>query len=289
MGLFSGIGNIFKAALPIIGTAVGGPLGGAIGGGLEGLLSGSSNTNAIGNANTAEQQAIQQAISGFNTNQAATAANLNPWITGGQGAFGNELDLLGVNGNGAQGSAITALQNSPLYQSLYNNGLRTVLNNASATGGLRGGNTTNSLAQFGGDTLAQVIQQQLGNLQGVSGQGLGAATSLGQFGQQNAQSIAQLLLGSGQANAGAILGQQAVNNNTQSGLDKLFSGSGVSSQITNLLNGLTGGGGGLSQFAGAAGANNMGMDALGGLSLPSLNTTPNISIALPSGGSGLPF
>jgi hypothetical protein len=76
-----------------------------------------------------------------------------------------------------QGAAITALQASPYYQSLYKNGLEANLQNASATGGIRGGNEVRSLADFGADTLNQTIQQQLSALAGLAGMGQGATNS----------------------------------------------------------------------------------------------------------------
>lgn len=279
MGLFSGLKHILGAIAPVVGTALGGPLGGAIGGGVSALLGGNSNKGAVSGANAAQQAAIAQAIQGFNANQATDTANFNPWIHGGQSAFGNELDLLGTNGNGPQGSAIDALKASPLYQSLFHNGQDTVLNNLSATGGLRGGNATGSLYNLGTDTLAQTIQQQIANLSGASGQGLNAAGQLGQFGQQNTSSIADLLLGAGKANAGSILGQQAVDNNTDSQLGKLFGGAGIGDQIKRLLQGFGGGGGSILSGAGSGFGS-------GGGALPNF---PRISSSLPSAGFGLPF
>lgn len=128
-----------------------------------------------------EQKALDQQQAQFGVTQ----ANLHPWIAAGAGALGQQGDLVGLNGNDKQSAAITALQASPFYQSLYRNGLEANLQNASATGGIRGGNEARSLADFGADTLAQSIQQQLANLGGISTQGLGAATGLGGLSQQN--------------------------------------------------------------------------------------------------------
>lgn len=278
MGLFSGLKHILGAIAPAIGTALGGPLGGALGGGVSALLGGSSNKNAIGDANSATQLGLTNAENALNAQYGKTESNFNPFITGGQQAFGQEGDILGLHGGGAQQSIIDQLKASPLFQSMFRTGQDTVLNNASATGGLRGGNTASSLANFGSDTLAQVIQQQLQNLSGVSQQGLSAAGQLGSFGAQNANSIADLLVGSGKANAGSILNGQAVDNNTDSQLSKLFGGSGVSDQLSGLLKSMTGGGGNIFSGSGS------GYGASGG-ALPNF---PKINIALPSPSAGLP-
>ena len=128
-----------------------------------------------------------------------------PWLQAGQSALGGIEDLLGLSGAGAQGSAIEALRGSPLFASLFDRGQEAILQNASATGGLRGGNTNVDLADFGRDTLAQVIQNQMANLGGLSGTGVGTAQNLGALGANNASNIANLLQQGGAAQAGGIL------------------------------------------------------------------------------------
>jgi hypothetical protein len=134
----------------------------------------------------------------------------------------------GVSANDAQAQAIAQLQQSPLYQSLYRNGQETLLNNAAATGGLRGGNTEHSLANFGSDTLAQVIQQQIANLGGISGTGQNSANNLGTLGQNNANARSQLLQAQGSSQAGGILGSAGIWNNAFNSLGKQFGSSGFS-------------------------------------------------------------
>src|SRR5690242_12018396 len=80
-----------------------------------------------------------------------TRGDLMPWLTAGQPALGGMLDLLGLNGADKQQSAITGLQNGPLFQSLYGQGKDAILQSAAATGGLRGGNTEHSLFNLGSD------------------------------------------------------------------------------------------------------------------------------------------
>lgn len=125
-----------------------------------------------------------------------------------------------------QQAAINALQSSPLYTSLYRNGQQAVLANASATGGLRGGNVQSSLANFGADTLAQVYQQQLANLGGISGNGLSTGGTLGTLGSNSANNISSLLSQNGSASAGGIL--------SSTGL----LGGGINSGLSSILNGL---------------------------------------------------
>jgi hypothetical protein len=128
-----------------------------------------------------------------------------PWITEGGKSIGAQGDLTGLNGNDAQQTAITGVQNSPYYESLYRNGIEANLQNAAATGGLRGGNEERGLADFGKDTLAQTIQQQLSNLGGISGQGAQTAISLGQIGQNNSNAQSGLYDSQGQVRASGLM------------------------------------------------------------------------------------
>jgi hypothetical protein len=134
-----------------------------------------------------------------------TRSDFAPYMDAGKAALPGIEDLMGLNGNDKASAAIAALQASPAYQSLYNNGLETVLQNASATGGLRGGNAQNSLAQFGRDTLSQVISDQFGRLGGLAGIGQGATGSVAGLGQSSADNIAALLQASGNAQASSSL------------------------------------------------------------------------------------
>lgn len=169
------------------------------------LLSASAAKKSAKTAANAQTQANQAAIAEQQRQYDLTRGDLMPFQQAGVSALGQQGNLLGLNGTDAQTASIQALQASPLYQSLFRTGQEAVLQNASATGGLRGGNTNASLANFGRDTLAQVIQQQLGQLGGVAQAGQNAAAQTGTFGANSANNIAELLSGSGTAQANAAL------------------------------------------------------------------------------------
>jgi len=212
MGLFSAIGGLF-----------------GIGG----------NRKAISDANKADQAGIAQAQSTISGQQTANTNAFSPYTTAGAGATNSIADLLGLSGNESQSQAITNLQNTPTYQALFDQGNRTVLQDAAATGGVRGGNTTNSLAQFGSGLLSNTIQQQLANLMGVSNQGQGAASNLAGLNSNLSGGIASLFNQSGQDNASAILGKHAAINQGVSGLtnwlDASSSGTGGGSNGSQLI------------------------------------------------------
>jgi len=118
--------------------------------------------------------------------------------------------LVGLGGAEQQQAAIDQLRNSPFYQSLYRRGEEALLQNASATGGLRGGDTERGLADFGADTLATTIDRQLGNLGNLTTLGSGMTGQLGQFRQALADNIANLQVGQGQAKAQDYLTRGAI-------------------------------------------------------------------------------
>jgi len=170
----------------------------------------------------AAQSGVAEQQREFDINQ----ANYAPWLAAGKDALSGQLNLLGLGTGGADGqqAAIDQLKASPLYQSLYRNGQDTLLNNAAATGGLRGGNTQHALANFGADTLSQVIQQQLANLGGISGNGMTSAGNLGQLNGQSANAISNLLTQQGSAKAGGILGSTGIWNNAFNGISSQLGG-----------------------------------------------------------------
>lgn len=189
-------------AIPLIGAAAG------IGGGIIAAKGAKSAANTAAAAQTASDQA---AIAEQRRQYDQTRGDLQPWMQQGQNASAQQGDLLGLNGPEAQQAAISAQQGSPLYESLFRNGQNTLLQNASATGGLRGGNTQGALANFGKDTLAQVIEAQLTRLGGVSEQGQNAAAQVGNFGANAANNIGNSLSNTGAAQAGAALAGGAAN------------------------------------------------------------------------------
>jgi hypothetical protein len=202
-------------------------------------------------AQAAQVQGMQNAINAENTQFGQTQQAFAPYTSFGTTALGPYGDLLGVNGATSQQTAIDALKNSPYYQSLYNNGQQTVLQNSAATGGLRGGNAQASLYNLGTDTLSSAIQQQLQNLGGAVNLGYGATNQLANYGQANANTLAQLLTGQGQANAQGILQRGNIRagmwGSLGSGLDSILSDvatGGLSSVIPGLGSLFQGGGGG---------------------------------------------
>lgn len=192
-----------------------------------GLLGAGSQKKAIKKATQAQIDAMNKAIAEQQRQFDLTRGDLAPAREALAPSIGGLEDLLGLHGNEASGAAIDQLKNSPLYTSLYNNGLESLLQNASATGGLRGGNTERSLAGFGADTLSSVISDQLSRLGGLAGLGLGATEAGAGFGQHTADAIGSLFQQQGQARASGALAKGGINaqmwNNAGGFLDQAIS------------------------------------------------------------------
>lgn len=217
-----------------------------LGGILGDVIGGIENAHAISKASKAQQAGIQQAIGEQQREYDTSRQDFMPYMDFGKGALGPLGDLLGLNGNDAAGAAISNLQQSPLYQSLYRNGLEANLQNASATGGIRGGNEVRSLADFGSDTLAQVIQNQIQNLFGAQGVGSGATGAVTNVGMHTADNISAGDTSIGNSQFNAILGRQQAWNNM---------GSQINQTLMSIFGGGMGGGigGGMSGAPATAG------------------------------------
>jgi hypothetical protein len=192
-----------------------------------GLLGAGSQKKASRKAEAAQLQYLQKAIDEESRQYNQSRTDLAPFRDIGTQALGPLGDLIGIGGADKQGAAISALQQSPLYQSLFNNGQEALLQNAAATGGLRGGNMQRGLADFGSDTLAKVIQSQIGNLGGLTTTGLGATNTTAGLGANTADAIAALFGKQGDARADGLLTRGGITasmwNNAGGFLDELGS------------------------------------------------------------------
>jgi len=198
MGLLSTLGGV-------AGSYFGGPIGGAIGSALGGAIEGGE---AVGEASQAQQQSVQAGIDEQRRQFDEITKLLAPYREAGVGAIGQQQALLGLGAPGAQQQAIEALQSSPQFQALQQQGENAILQNASATGGLRGGNVQGALAQFRPALLSSLISQQYERLGGLTNVGQASAARQAAFGQQTGANVANLMGQQGQAQAGGILGQQ---------------------------------------------------------------------------------
>ena len=140
----------------------------------------------------------------------AAQALLRPYVGAGTTALGQQQALIGASGPQAQAAAIQAIEQGSEYGTLVRQGEEALLQNASATGGLRGGNIQGALAQFRPEILNSLINQQYGRLSGLSTMGQNAAVGQATQGANFASNVGNIY-GTQAANIGNLYGTQAVN------------------------------------------------------------------------------
>lgn len=149
--------------------------------------------------------------------QAGQAGLTQPYVEAGGQALQGMQGLLGLRGAGEQQAAIQGIEQGSQFQELARQGEQGILQNAAATGGLRGGNVQGALAQFRPSLLNQLIESQYGKLAGLTSMGGTAAQNLLSMGQQTAAGLAtaeqqaaanvgNFITQMGAAQAGGILG-----------------------------------------------------------------------------------
>lgn len=115
----------------------------------------------------------------------------------------------GMTGQEAQAAAIEKIASSPLLQELTAQGEQALLQQASATGGLRGGNIQGALAQYRPQMLQQAISDQYNRLGSTVAGGQTATSSLPYINQTSypTNNLSGLYQDLGSIQAGNILGQ----------------------------------------------------------------------------------
>ena len=197
-------------AAAVIGSAVVGGIGAS-----QAAKGQKSAANAAAAAQTAASDAsIEEQRRQFDAIQEL----MKPYVNAGTQGLSGQQDLLGLNGAAKQQAAIDAINNSAAMNTYVQQGENALLQNASATGGLRGGNTQSALAQFRPQLLNQLVNQQYQNLAGLTSLGQNAAAGVGNAGMQSANNITNLLQQSGAAQAGNALALGQANANMWSGI-----------------------------------------------------------------------
>ena len=170
-----------------------------------------------------------------------------PYVQAGPGALQAMQGLAGLRGAGEQQAAINQIQQSAQFQEMARQGEQGILQNAAATGGLRGGNVQAALAQFRPALLNQLIESQYGKLAGLTSLGSTSAQNLLGVGQasaagtaaaqQNAaQNIGNLMVGQGQAQAAGQIGAANAFAQGAGGISNAVGGGVQNYMLMNALN-----------------------------------------------------
>jgi hypothetical protein len=131
---------------------------------------------------------------------------LKPYTEAGAPALQQQQAFLGLQGPEAERAAIERIRSGETFQALSRQGEESLLQNASATGGLRGGNIQGALAQFRPQMLAGLIDQQYSRLGGMAALGQQSAAGVGNAGIQTGENVANLMGQAAAAQAGGQLG-----------------------------------------------------------------------------------
>jgi hypothetical protein len=172
---------------------------------IGGYFQNKSQKDAANQASNAQQQAADKGIAEQQRQFDAMRQLQQPYVDAGTGAMAGQMDLLGLNGMGAQQGAVNGIASGAQYNTMLQQGENAMLQNASATGGLRGGNTQNALMQFRPQLLNQLIDQQYQKLGGLTSMGQNAAAGVGNAGMMTGQNVSNLFQQQGAAQAGASL------------------------------------------------------------------------------------
>ena len=170
------------------------------------LASSAMGSKAAKSAGQLQYDASQAGVAETRAAREEMRGLLQPYVSAGGPALQAQMAALGLAGPEAQQEYVAQQEQSPAFQALARQQEEALLQNASATGGLRGGNVQGALAQFRPALLNQFLEQQYGRLGGLTALGQQSAAGVGTAGMQSAGSIADLLAQGGAARAGAKLG-----------------------------------------------------------------------------------
>jgi hypothetical protein len=182
-------------------------VGSAVVGGIASSQAAKKSAKASANASNAQIASDEKAIEEQRRQFEEIQKLLKPYSDAGAGSLAAQQNILGLNGAQAQQDAYNQIQNSPAMQSMIQQGENSLLQNASATGGLRGGNLQGALSQFRPQLLNQLVNQQYQNLGGITSLGQNAAAQTGNAGMSSANNISSLLQNSGSAQAANFINQ----------------------------------------------------------------------------------
>lgn len=144
---------------------------------VAGVASSAMSANQAGKANASQQQATQNQLQLAQQQYDTMQSQIQPYLSYGNTGLQDYGDLIGTNGADAQSAAIGGIKNGPQYQGDMQTANENILANASATGGLRGSNTSNILANTSISTLNGLITQRLAGYGQLMNNGLNSVSA----------------------------------------------------------------------------------------------------------------
>lgn len=129
------------------------------------------------------------------------AGYFDPYRESGEKSNALLANYLGANGPEAQRAAFAAFQNDPGWQQQQQAGINALDRSATARGGLYSGAALKGVSEYGTQFQRQAFNDRIGQLGGMSGQGLQAASGAAGVTSQTGNALGNMAFGFGQQNA----------------------------------------------------------------------------------------
>ena len=188
------------------------------------IYSGNKQAKAAKDAASAQERAAMAGIASTEASFDKVVNLMAPYREAGYQSLKSQQGMLGLLGPEAQQAELmTGIL--PRFEMLTGVGENAIRQNASATGGLRGGNIQAALAKFRPELLNSLIEQQYSNLGQITTQGQAAAANQAQAAQAAGSNVAALYGNMGAAQAGGYIGAAQGLSNAAMGAAGAISGS----------------------------------------------------------------
>jgi hypothetical protein len=186
-----------------------------------GLLQRNTQRQAAAQASDAQIQMSEAGMNELRTQFANLQELLRPYVQVGPEALQGQRAIVGLGGPAEEAAQIARIEQSPLFQAQVRQGEEALLQGASATGGLRGGNIQAALAQFRPGMLQSQIDLQYERLGGLTTLGQKSAAAQAGAGMGLAESLSGLYGDIGASRAGRAMAEQRAQGQFQGGLINL--------------------------------------------------------------------
>jgi hypothetical protein len=186
-----------------------------------GLLQRNTARQAAAQSSDAQIQGAEAGMSELRSQFANLQELLRPYVQVGPEALQGQRAIVGLGGPAEEAAQIARIEQSPLFQAQVRQGEEAMLQQASATGGLRGGNIQAALAQFRPGMLQSQIDLQYERLGGLTTLGQRSATTQAGAGMGLAESLSGLYGDIGASRAGRAMAEQKAQGQFQGGLINL--------------------------------------------------------------------
>lgn len=186
-----------------------------------GVASSAISAGASSDAADAQSQAASSNLALATTQYDNQQQQIAPYLASGQTGLAGYADLSGANGAAAQNAQIGDIKTGAQYQGDMQTANENILANASATGGLRGSNTSNTLGNTSISTLNSLITSKLAGYGTLMSNGINAIN--GQQAANNAFTTAATSANNQTANA-ATSYAGSLANSANSALGSITSG-----------------------------------------------------------------